>query len=450
MRGRNSFHAEKFSEKRKNVWKKAWTKNGALVNNLNNIMSLSLCIQKRLLLPAMLMALPVFLMGESVIAPQGSEYLIPGPLPGDQVGSSISINQSGGYVVWEENGNLKTGTEISAARLDSNFNKIAVIKINKIPKGDQRNPQVQLLSNGDALFVWQGYGLGNADIYARLLKSNGTFGTSDIRVNSFIKDQQSRPVISASGDGGAIVAWQSLNQDGSLFGIYARKLSASGTPVGNEFLVNQSTAYNQRNPAVATLTNGNVIFVWVSEQERFADSVDIYGRVFDGAGAAVTDEILLNSGNNLCANPSVAALASGGFTVVWSEKDALSRSNSWEILGRSFSTEGLAAGGDFKINSTTYGDQYRPKISAVGNDCAVVWTSLAQDGDREGVYGRLLQGGAQPSGNEFRVNNTTVSRQILPTIASDGSGRFLVSWSSFVAVYGFDLFGRKFNLNQQP
>ena len=159
-------------------------------------MSLSLCVPKRLLLPAMLMALPVFLMGESVIAPQGSEYLIPGPLPGDQVGSSISINQSGGYVVWEENGNLKTGTEISAARLDSNFNKTAVIKINKIPKGDQRNPQVRLLNNGDALFVWQGYGLGNADIYARLLKSDGTFGTSDIRVNSIIKDQQSRPVIS--------------------------------------------------------------------------------------------------------------------------------------------------------------------------------------------------------------------------------------------------------------
>ena len=402
------------------------------------------------------MALPVFLMGESVIAPQGSEYLIPGPLPGDQVGSSISINQSGGYVVWEENGNLKTGTEISAARLDSNFNKTAVIKINKIPKGDQRNPQVRLLNNGDALFVWQGYGLGNADIYARLLKSDGTFGTSDIRVNSFIKDQQSRPVISALSDGGAIVAWQSLNQDGHMFGIYARKLSASGALVGNEFLVNQATRYNQRNPDVATLTNGNVIIVWVSEQERFltttysAGSVDVYARLFDASGNAVSSEILINSGNNFCANPSVAALANGGFTVVWSEKDALSSSNSWEILGRSFSTEGLATGGDFKINSTTYGDQYRPKISAVGNDCAVVWTSLAQDGDREGVYGRLLQGGAQLSGNEFRVNNTTVSRQILPAIASDGSGRFLVSWSSFVAVYGFDLFGRKFNLNQQP
>ena len=444
------FQAEDFFKITEIVQKKTWTKSSALVNNLNIIMSLPMCVRKRLLVPAMLMALPLFLLGETVIAPQGNEFLIPGPLPGDQIGSSISLSQNGGYVVWEENGNLKTGTEISAARLDSNFNKTTVLKINKLAKGDQRNPQVRLLNSGDALFVWQGYGLGNADIYARLLKSDGTFLTADTRVNSFITDQQSHPVVSALSGGGAIVAWQSLNQDGSLFGIYARKLSAAGALVGSEFLVNQTTAYNQRDPAVATLTNGNVILVWVSEQERFAFSVDIYGRLFNEAGEPVSDEILLNSGNNLCANPSVAALANGGFTVAWSEKDSLSRSNSWEIMGRSFSAEGVAVGGDFKINTTTYGDQFRPKLAAVGNDCAAVWTSLGQDGSSEGVYGRLLQGGAQPSGDEFRVNNTTVSRQIFPAIASDGSGRVLVSWSSFVAVYGFDLFGRKFNLNQQP
>ncbi len=413
-------------------------------------MSLPLCVCKRLLVPAMLMALPVFLMGETVVAPQGSELLIPGSLPGDQVGSSISLNQSGGFVVWEESGSVKSGTEISAARLDSNLNKIAVIKVNKIAKGDQRNPQVSLLNTGDALFVWQGYGLGNADIYARLLKADGTFATGDVRVNSFIKDQQSHPVVSALNGGGALVAWQSLKQDGSMFGIYARRLSATGAPVGAEFLVNQATSYNQRNPALATLTNGNVILVWVSEQERFFASVDIYGRLFSESGAPLSDEILLNSGNNLCANPSVAALASGGFTVVWSEKDALSSSNSWDVVGRSFAADGVAVGGDYKVNTTTFGDQYRPKISAVGNDCAVVWTSLGQDGSREGVYGRVIQGGTQPSGDEFQVNNTTVSRQILPAIASGGPGRIFVSWSSFVAVYGFDLFGRKFNLNQQP
>jgi hypothetical protein len=157
----------------------------------------------------------------------------------------------------------------------------------------------------------------------------------------------------------------------------------------------------------------------------------------------------LNSGNNLCANPSVAPLSNGGFTAVWSEKDSLSRSNSWEIMGRSFTGDGVAAGADFKINTNTYGDQYCPKIAAVGENCAVVWTSLGQDGSREGVFGRLLEGGAEPSGAEFQVNNATASRQIFPAIAANGPNSFLVTWSSFVAINGCDLFGRKYTVNQQ-
>jgi hypothetical protein len=178
--------------------------------------------------------------------------------------------------------------------------------------------------------------------------------------------------------------------------------------------------------------------------------LDVYARVLNASGEPVSDEILLNSANNFCANPSIASLENGGFTAVWSEKDLSSRSNSWEIVGRSFTSEGTAVGSDFKINTTTYGDQYRPTIATVGNDSVVVWTSLGQDGSREGVFGRVLRGGSQPAGDEFRANNTTVSQQIYPTVAAMGSDRFLVSWSSFVAINGFDLFGRKYILNQQP
>jgi len=429
-------------------------------------MSLLLSVCRRLVLSAIFVAFPVLIFGQTSIVPQGNESSLIGPAVGDQVYQSISLNQNGGYVVWEENGSLKTGLEIRASRLNSSLTRVSTFTVNKVPKGDQRFPQVQLLSNGDALFVWQGYGLANADIYARVLKNDGSFAAGDVRVNSdpkakdsYSKDQQSEPVVSALHNGGALVAWQSFGQDGHKFGIYARRLSSSGQVVSNEFLVNQTTSYSQRSPAVATLANGNVIVAWISEFERFGNpyqtedlspfSIDVYGRLFDPLGNPLSDEILLNSGNNMCANPSIAGLSGGGFTIVWSEKDAQSRSNSWEIMGRSFSAEGVATGGDFKINTNTYGDQYRPKIAAVGNDCAVIWTSLGQDGSREGVFGRFLQGGGQPSGDEFRVNNRTVSRQIYPAIASNGTDRFLVGWSSFVEINGFDLFGRKYVLNQQ-
>ena len=79
----------------------------------------------------------------------------------------------------------------------------------------------------------------------------------------------------------------------------------------------------------------------------------------------------------------------------------------------------------------------------------MIWTSLGQDGSREGVFGRMLQDGAVPVGAEFRANDSTISQQIYPAIGSDGSNRFLVSWSILAFGSGFDLFGRKYFVTPQ-
>jgi len=44
------------------------------------------------------------------------------------------------------------------------------------------------------------------------------------------------------------------------------------------------------------------------------------------------------------------------------------------------------------------------------------------------------------------INTTTVSRQMHPTIASDGAGRFLVVWSSYVGRTSFDLYGQRYTV----
>ncbi|MEO7676735.1 MAG: hypothetical protein ABIV39_08250 [Verrucomicrobiota bacterium] len=395
--------------------------------------------------------MPLISFGQTRL-PQGGETGIIGGFAGDQDYPSVSLNQDGGYVVWEGMSIGKTNG-IGAARLDASMQKVSIFPVSKITKGTQRTPQVKMLSNGNAIFVWSGNALKTPDIYARILKEPGVFLTSDLRLNTYLKDSQTAPVVTSLENGGAFVVWSSFQQDGSLWGIYARTISPDGKITGNEFGVNQTTQFNQRSPAIATLSNGNVVAIWISEQQRFAatlagvGSVDVYARIFNSIGSPLSGELLLNSGNNPCADPSISALPGGGFTVVWSEKDLANRSNNWEVVGRSFSESGTAVGGDFKINSYTYGDQFRPRIATTGNHCEVVWTSLGQDGSREGVFGRILQNGTVVSGDEFRVNTTTPSKQIHPAIASQGD-RVLVLWSSFIAVNGFDLFGQKNSVTQ--
>ena len=80
------------------------------------------------------------------------------------------------------------------------------------------------------------------------------------------------------------------------------------------------------------------------------------------------------------------------------------------------------------INTHLYGDQYVPRVAALGLDYLVTWTSLGQDGSREGVYGQFVHSTGSLTGGEFRVNTTTVGQQMQPSVASDGCGINL-SWS---------------------
>ena len=97
------------------------------------------------------------------------------------------------------------------------------------------------------------------------------------------------------------------------------------------------------------------------------------------------------------------------------------------------------------VNTSVYGDQYAPRISAIGTDYLVVWTSLGQDGSREGVFGQFLQAGGARVGGEFRVNTTTAGPQMQPAVGSDGANQFVVVWTSYTGLpYNFDLFAQRY------
>lgn len=400
--------------------------------------------------------------GGNYLTAVGSEFSILGPQAGDQVHPEVLLTPRGGLITWEDNAVDKNGAGIGMRRFAGTTFATGptTVHVNAISIKDQVNPQAALLAtNGLTLFVWQSSATGNPEIYARILRTNDIGITSDVRVNTYIKDAQTAPAVAALNDGSAIVAWQSAWQDGCPSGIYARKVGANGvmTPK-QEFEVNQ---YNdsalskgerggRRSPALALLANGNFVVTWVSEQQNqtILDSVDIYGRVFAPDLTPVTDEFLISSATvNPCANPAVVGLGDGGFMVAWSERDLAVRTNSWDVKGRAFNADGTARSDAYVINGFRYGDQYRPVLAVCPSGVLAVWTSLAQDGNREGVFGRFVLNGSQPAGDEFLVNTTRVSQQMQPTVAWNGVDRFLVVWTSFIARYGFDLYGQVYTLN---
>jgi hypothetical protein len=235
--------------------------------------------------------------------------------------------------------------------------------------------------------------------------------------------------------------------------IFMQRLDSAGRKVGDVVQVNQNDPLNQRTPTVSLLANGQIVVVWVSESRRSFDwranfRVNLAARVFDAQGQPATDEFGIESADHsVQANPAVSGVVGGGFLVLWSQQERFG--GGWDVLARAFDVAGVAGGAGFRVNAYTTGDQFGPKIATTGDAQLIVWTSIGQDGSREGVFGRRLQAGAL-AGDEFRINQTTASRQWHPAVAADGQGGAVVLWSGFVGASGFDLFGGRTVLNSNP
>jgi hypothetical protein len=415
---------------------------------------------------AIFLAIPAAVFGQTnYYAAYGSQYSIIGSLPGDQIYPGVALNTNGGYVVWQDNITDPVGEGISAMQLNSTLSGSGDIFAVNATSTNAANSHVALLKNGGAAFVWQA-GPDNAPhVYARFMSAGGLWlNNTDVWVSTFTSSFQNDPAIATLTNGNVIIVYSSFDQasSNSLEDVYGQMFSPNGTAVGTNFLINTFTTYNQRNAAVAALNNGGFVVTWVSEQERSTSpdwgsntlsygidsaplpSVDIYEDLFtvsNGSVASSSGEILVNQDDNPCASPAVATAADGSYMVTWCAKNMANSVNSWDVYERSFTN---ATGGAVNlVNSYTYGDQYDPQISVIGGNYLIVFTSLGQDGDREGVFGQFINEGDSPVGSEFIVNTTTQGQQMEQAVASDGVKQFLAVWTSYTfGPNSFDLFAQ--------
>jgi hypothetical protein len=241
--------------------------------------------------------------------------------------------------------------------------------------------------------------------------------------------ERANAVIAADAGGGFDVAWQSYEQGGSDFGVYARQLGASLGPLSGEIPVNTTTSNNQREPAIATITGGGFDVAWQSyEQDGFGEGV--YARTFDASGSPLSGEIAVNSTTaNQQLQPAIAADPAGGFTVVWTS--GLREGAGWDVYARRFDAAGEALSGEIAVNTITVGNQERPVIAPDGGGgFTVAWDSQEAKGSPVVVYLRRFDSSGAPITGEVPVDAGAAAGQFSPAIAAEESGDFLLAWGT--------------------
>ena len=321
----------------------------------------------------------------------------------------------------------------------------------------------------------------------------------EFRVNTYTTNTQGYPSVAAVPGGGFVVVWQSAFQDGSYNGVFGQRYSGSGMPVGVEFRVNTYTTFQQQSASVAADASGNFVVVWTFAGQG---GLGVFGQRYDSAGAPIGPEFRVNSSGGLPRDPSVAsdgldnlivvwsrsgggggpsnvlgqrykstgaplgmefrvnayttglavgpAVASdaaGNFVVVWDGSDG----SSFGVVGQRYASTGIPLGSEFRVNTYTTGYQYQPAVASdASGNFVVVWQSAAQDGVGFGVFGQRFAAAGTPVGPEFRVNTYTSNDQRGPSVASDASGNFVVSWQSYQDGSSFGIFGQRYDSSGAP
>lgn len=256
---------------------------------------------------------------------QGGEFLINTHPTGWQTYSSVTGLISGGFVVtWVSLGQDGSGDGVYGQR----FNASGVAQggeflINTFTSGDQFEPSIAALGDGGFIVTWTSWGPDSSGrgIFGQRFDANGVALGSEFQVNTFTVNPQHGPSVTGLVDGGFVVSWTSEGQDGSDQSIYGQRFNASGIAEGSEFRVNTYAAIAQNESSITALTDGGFVVSWTSVDQD-GSGYGIFGQRFDASGIAQGDEFQVNtytaSGQF---DSAITALAGGRFVVTWTSMD---------------------------------------------------------------------------------------------------------------------------------
>jgi Ca2+-binding RTX toxin-like protein len=250
--------------------------------------------------------------------------------------------------------------------------------------GGRGDPALAAFGDGRHVLAWETGGFGSTDITIRFADESLAATVADRTATTTTAGAQTDPALAILADGRVLLAWT----DGSATGgdiagtaIRARLFSAAGTPLGGEFLVNTTTAGDQRNPTVTALRDGGFIIAW-NDAPGVARA-----QVYDAAGARRGTEIAFGSPANPNApqNVTIDEMPDGRVLVSWWEAFGINIrpfAQIWDPRTAAVEVEGSV------LNDTFYGTAWDDSLGGgTGHDVL-----HGRDGDD------LLEGGSGDDG----------------------------------------------------
>ncbi len=196
----------------------------------------------------------------------GAQFQVNTYTTGDRSRPRIAVAPDGKFVVvWHGYG---TGGQYgvfgqrffaSGARSGGEF------PVNTFTSGIERYPAVGMDRSGNFVVAWEGTNQdGSAvGIFAQRFSAGGEKVGGEFQVNTYTTSYQDLASLAVGPSGDFLVSWTSAGEDGSLDGIFGQRFDRRGQPIGGEFPINTHTFQRQGSSAVAS-DGGGFVVAWDS------------------------------------------------------------------------------------------------------------------------------------------------------------------------------------------
>jgi hypothetical protein len=313
-------------------------------------------------------------------------------------------------------------------------------QVNTFTTGDQTSKYAAMDAQGDFVIVWTSYGGQDGSglgIFAQRYNAGGVRQGGEFQVNTFTSGNQNNPRVAMDAAGDFVISWESANQDGSGYGVFAQRYNAAGVAEGGEFQVNTFTTNNQSRSSVAMDSTGDFVIAWQST------TYGVMAQRYNAAGQQQGGEFKVDTGSGIIDTgdggiPATAMDSAGDFVITWSVPGS-------GVVARRYNAAGQAQGAQFLVDSVTAGSQWPSVAMDPAGDFVVAWHVNGADGSGYGVLAQRYNAAGIPQDSIFQVNTYTTGPQGWPHVAMDAAGDFVINWDSIQDGSSYGIYAQRYN-----
>lgn len=287
--------------------------------------------------------------------------------------------------------------------------------------------------NNMGVVSWFSYQDSTYNLWAQRVDENGNTVNDNFKVD----DVQRRVIfdnsisLTANNDQFNIIWSDNRNGD---YDIFKQTFTPDGTAIGNNTLVNSDTESGKSGgAAIAVKPDNSFIISWADGRNEFAD---VYKKEYDNSGTPIGEEHLVNDDGILDivnGGSDIALLSNGDYVIVFNDhRDNGPGNYYYKIYYQHFGQDGQPIGSNTQASkdSSASWSCHLPRIAA-NNDgkFAITWEDNSNFID---VYTQLFENPGQPVGNNIRLSRF-LGRDRNPSILMQSNGSYWVTWQSTIS-----------------